>query len=387
MMPKLTNKLIDASLTKQKDYIVWDDEVKGFGCRILPTGYKTYVFFYTSPLTRKYSYLKIGIHGNISADVARKKAKNLSTDIVNGLDPKEQKKALQIKEQHFLSFEDFFEIFRQKYILEKHKPSTIHRDEHRINKYILPFFGKKKIGAIIQDDVISFVSSMKHARGNCNKCLILLSTAFNQAEKWGYREKNTNPCQGVEKSPDKKMERFLSKEEYERLERILSEQEKISHSSPYTIAAIRMLLYTGCRCGEILTLKWSDVFMEEGYIHLQDSKTGAKTFPLNSKAIDLLKNLKKDSANLYVFHGKTPGSHLSKIETTWHKVRHLAGIPDVRIHDLRHSFASFALKKGVDLYTVSKLLGHKNIATTTRYAHLELEHLKKATNKVAEVFG
>jgi len=127
--------------------------------------------------------------------------------------------------------------------------------------------------------------------------------------------------------------------------------------------------------------------MEEGYFHLQDSKTGAKTFPLNSKSIDLLKSLKKDSANPYVLHGKAPGSHLNKIETTWHKVRKLAGIPDVRIHDLRHSFASFALKKGVDLYTVSKLLGHKNIATTTRYAHLELEHLKEATNKVAEVFG
>ena len=138
--------------------------------------------------------------------------------------------------------------------------------------------------------------------------------------------------------------------------------------------------------GEILSLKWSDVFLEDEYIHLQDSKTGAKTFPLNSNAITVLNNLKRDSCNPYVFHGRSPGSHLRKIDTTWSNIRKLAGISDVRIHDLRHSFASLALKKGVDLYTVSKLLGHKNIATTTRYAHLELEHLKRATNIVAEGF-
>ena len=168
---------------------------------------------------------------------------------------------------------------------------------------------------------------------------------------------------------------------------MLEERPRNSRSSPYTLASIWMLLYTGCRESEVLTLKWKDVHLEDGYLYLEDSKVGVRTIALNSKAKQILNSLKKKEDNPYVFCGKFPRTHLKEIKTTWRQVRHLAGIPDVRIHDLRHSFASFALKKGVDLYTVSKLLGHKNIATTTRYAHLELEHLKEATNKIAEVFG
>lgn len=147
-----------------------------------------------------------------------------------------------------------------------------------------------------------------------------------------------------------------------------------------------MLLYTGCRESEVLTLKWKDVHLEDGYLYLEDSKVGVRTIPLNEKAKEIIRSLEQKEGNLYVFCGGVPGQHLKETKTTWRKVRELAGISDVRLHDLRHSFASFALKKGVDLYTVSKLLGHKNIATTTRYAHLELDHLKKATNIVAEVF-
>jgi integrase len=386
-MPKITKKLIDNSFPKGKDYIVWDDEIKGFGCRILPTGYKTYVFYYRSPITRKFSYIKIGVHGNYTPDTARDRAKQLTADIAHNIDPKEQKKVKQIEEQQSLSFKDFWVIFTEKYIQERHKPSTIDRDKSRIKKYILPFFEKKKIGHITQEDVLRFVDSMNHAKGNCNKCLILLSTAFNQAGKWGYREKNSNPCQGVEKAPDKKMERFLTNHELKKLEDSLTFRVTSSKSSPYTLAAIWMLLYIGAREGEILNLKWKDVHIEDGYLYLKDSKVGLRTIPLNDKAKQILKSLSQQEKNPYVFCGRKPGDHLRKIETTWHKVRNLAGLPDVRIHDLRHSFASFALKKGVDLYTVSKLLGHKNIQTTTRYAHLELEHLKKATNKISEVFG
>ena len=160
-----------------------------------------------------------------------------------------------------------------------------------------------------------------------------------------------------------------------------------SRSSPYTLAALWMLLYTGCRENEVLTLQWKDVHLEDGYIYLPDSKVGVRAIPLNNKAKQVLCSLQKQEGNPYVFCGNILGQHLKETKTTWRKVRELAGISDVRLHDLRHSFASFALKKGVDLYTVSKLLGHKNIKTTTRYAHLELDHLKKATNKVAEIFS
>lgn len=386
-MPKLMKNVIDSSLPKEKDYIVWDSEIKGFGCRIFPGGKKTYVFHYRAPVTRKYSYIKIGTHGNYTPDTARIKAKQLMADIAHDKDPKEQQKITQLEEQRAISFEAFWAIFTEKYILERHKPSTIKANSSRINTAILPFFKNKKISNIIQKDILEFQSSLSHIKGNCSKCLTLLSTAFEKAELWGYRDKNTNPCKGVYKQPDKKMERFLSNAELKKLEAMLEERPRNSRSSPYTLASIWMLLYTGCRESEVLTLKWKDVHLEDGYLYLEDSKVGVRTIALNSKAKQILNSLKKKEDNPYVFCGKFPRTHLKEIKTTWRQVRHLAGIPDVRIHDLRHSFASFALKKGVDLYTVSKLLGHKNIATTTRYAHLELEHLKEATNKIAEVFG
>ncbi len=385
-MPKLTKKLVDSSLPKEKSYIVWDDEIKGFGCRILPSGHKTYVFHYTSPTTKKYSYLKIGVHGNYTVDLARDKAKKWCADIAHDIDPKEQKKAKTVKQKQSILFADFWEIFTEKYIREKHKPSTIKSNKSRIKNDILPFFGAKKIADIERQDILDFKDSLSHVKANCTKCLNLLSTAFAQAELWGYRDQGFNPCSRVTKYPDKKMERFLTALELKKLEEILA-AESSSKTSPYSLAAIWMLMFTGCRLSEILTVQWDDVYLEDGYLYLKDSKVGVRTIPLNDKAKQILTSLQKQEGNPYVFCGSLPGSNLQTIDGAWKKVRVLAGIPDVRIHDLRHSFASFALKKGVDLYTVSKLLGHKNIATTTRYAHLELEHLKEATNKVAGVFG
>jgi integrase len=385
-MPKLTKKLVEGSLPKEKSYIVWDDEIKGFGCRILPSGYKTYVFHYTSPATKKYSYLKIGVHGNYTVDLARDKAKKWCADIAHDIDPKEKKKAKAVEQKKSILFSDFWQIFTDKYILEKHKPSTIKSNKSRIKKYILPFFGAKKIADIERQDILIFKDSLSHIKGNCTKCLNLLSPAFGQAELWGYRDQNSNPCKKVEKHPDKKMERFLTAAELKRLEETLVSQSS-SRSSPYTLAAIWLLIFTGCRLGEARELQWKDVHLEDGYLYLKDSKVGVRTIALSEKAKQIFAPLQKQGDNPYVFCGKLPGKSLVNIDKTWIKVRTLAGISDVRLHDLRHSFASFALKKGVDLYTVSKLLGHKNIATTTRYAHLELDHLKEATNKVAQVFG
>ncbi len=385
-MPKLTKKVIDSSLPKEKDYIVWDDEIKGFGCRIFPGGKKTYVFYYRSPVTRKFSYIKIGLHGNLTVDEARIKAKTLALSVSNGIDVKAEKKQKIIEEQKSLLFADFWQIFTDKYIREHHKPNTIKRNKSRIKNNILPFFGSKKITDIERRDILAFKDSMSHVQGNCTKCLVLLSTAFDQAELWGYRDANSNPCKGVKKQSDKKMERFLTVAELRKLEGILASMAS-SKSSPYTVATIWLLIFTGCRLGEALTLPWEDVHLEDGYLYLKDSKVGVRTIALNDKAKQIFNSLPKQEGNPYVFCGNIPGKPLVNINGTWRKVRILAGIPDVRLHDLRHSFASFALKKGVDLYTVSKLLGHKNIATTTRYAHLELEHLKDATNKVAQVFG
>jgi integrase len=189
------------------------------------------------------------------------------------------------------------------------------------------------------------------------------------------------------KSRPPRRERLLNDLELAALERALTQHEKEQPSSSYSVNAIRFLLYTGCRISELLNLRWADVHLEEGYLDLQDARTGPKIIPLMDRAKRIMIPLQQQEGNSYVFCGNLSGNPLANIKRTWHKVCALAGIPDVRVHDLRYSFASFALKKGVDLYTVSELIGHKDKEMPVRLAPIKLEHLKEATNKVAGVFS
>ena len=205
--------------------------------------------------------------------------------------------------------------------------------------------------------------------------------------KWEYLPPRSNPCTGINKYKENQKQRFLSDAELKRLEESLILQEKEQPKSYCTVKALSLIMYTGCRMGEILNLKWENVYIKDRYIHLPDTKTGEGARPLNQKAIDLLSSMKHKEGNPYVFYGKIPGQPIVEIKKAWKTILKRAEIKDFRIHDLRHSFASFALKKGVPLVHVSKLLGHRNIATTMRYAHLELEQLKESTNIVNQVFG
>ena len=158
--------------------------------------------------------------------------------------------------------EEFVGIL-EKYIKEKHKPSTIYGESFVIKKYILPFFKNMTLSEIEQEDILDFKDSLAHFKRTCTKCITLLNTAFNQAELWKYRLKNTNPCQGVSRYSSKKMNRFLSDEELNRLDQVLLEKKDGGNISSYTLAVFRLLLYTGCRLNEVLTLQWTDVNLEE----------------------------------------------------------------------------------------------------------------------------
>jgi len=385
-MPQLTKAVIDRSPNKPKDYIIWDDVIAGFGCRIYPSK-KTFIYSYRSPINKKSSCIKIGVYGSITVDEARIQAKKFAHSVqIEKIDPKELKKTKAVEAQQSITFEEFWQVFTEKYIKQHHKPSTINRDASRIKNYIMPFFAKKSIIDIERRDIIAFKDSMAHIKGNCTKCLRLLSVAFNQAELWEYIPLNTNPCKGVPKHPEKKMERFLSIEELERLEKTLVARETSALASPYTINAFRLIIYTGCRLGEVLSLKWDDVDFDDCCLRLSDSKTGKRTIPLNESAMIVLSNTQKIEGNPYVFCGDKPGTHLFSVQAMWGRIRKQAGITDVRIHDLRHSFASFMIKNGVSLFEVSKLLGHRNINTTMRYAHLADKELVGVTNKGGNMF-
>ena len=203
---------------------------------------------------------------------------------------------------------------------------------------------------------------------------------FNLAEEWEYRDANTNPTQHIRKYKETPRERFLTQDEMTTLERTLSDAEDNYLVSPSVIHALRVLLMTGARLQEVLTMKWEYVDFENGKIHLPDSKSGKKTIWLSDRAKDYIDAIPHKRGNPYVFPGQRKGSRLINIQKPWRKLRAIAGLDNVRIHDLRHTYASLAVSQNLSLPIVGKLLGHKSTKSTERYAHLYDEVMKDAAN-------
>ncbi|HZK90155.1 MAG TPA: site-specific integrase [Stellaceae bacterium] len=206
-----------------------------------------------------------------------------------------------------------------------------------------------------------------------------MSTMFNLAERWGLRPDGSNPCRHVDKYPQHRRERFLSPAELARLGDALVAYD----GSPYTVAAVKLLVFTGARLGEILGLRWEWIDFERGEARLPDSKTGAKTLHLPPPALAVLAGLPRLDGNPYVIAGAKPGAALVNLEKPWRAIRQSAGLDDVRLHDLRHAFASVAASSGMGLPIIGKMLGHSQPATTARYAHLASDPVKAAAAAVA----
>ena len=196
-----------------------------------------------------------------------------------------------------------------------------------------------------------------------------------------------NPCRAVAKYRTRRLERFLTEEEFRRLGQVLDTLEAEGRLPVHAAAALRLLMLTGCRCGEITTLRWEDVDLEAKEIRLRDSKTGPRVVPLSPGAARVLAGLPRDAGNPWVIAGRKPDSRLSHIVYYWYRVRERAELDDVRIHDLRHSFASRALALGESLPTIGKLLGHSKIQTTARYAHLARDSVQESAARVAASIG
>ena len=182
---------------------------------------------------------------------------------------------------------------------------------------------------------------------------------------------------------EEKRERFLSDEEYQRLGAALKEIEAERSETASAIAAIRLLMLTGCRLSEIQKLRWEHVDLDVGELRLTDTKTGAKLVYLGDPAIAVLRGIDRQENNPWVIAGRKPGSHLTDLQHPWRRIRKRAGLDDVRIHDLRHSFASGGLLVGEGLPMIGKLLGHTQVQTTARYAHLANDPIKSAANRIA----
>jgi integrase len=376
-MPKLTKRLVESASPQNKDILLWDSELKGFLCKITPTGKRNYFLYYRTKDGRQRKP-KIGDHGAITCEQARVIAQQWLADTTHGKDPSAERQTLRANP----TLTEFAERYMTDYAPRK-KIGSRKEDQRLWEQHILPTLGAFKVSSLTRDDILKLQHSLQHLSTTANRVLSLLSKAFNLAELWGYRPDHSNPCRHVKKYAEQKRERFLSQQEISCLMDVLEKEETQGIELPCVIYAIRLLLLTGCRLSEILTLRWQEVDFEKKCLNLSDSKTGKKVVYLSPVSLEVLQAVPRTEGNEYVIWGKKKESHLINLQKPWVRIRKKAGLENVRLHDLRHTFASVAAANGLSLPVIGALLGHKQTQTTARYAHLIGQTLLDATEKIS----
>ena len=252
--------------------------------------------------------------------------------------------------------------------------------------HLKPFFKTFTLDKIEKRHVAKFHAGMAATPRNANHAVAVLSKLISWAGDHGYKVPPKNPCLGIVKYKERSLERYLSVEEVVRLGAVLREAEE-GGESPYIVAAIRLLLLTGARLNEVLTLRWEYVDLSRPWIRLPDSKTGPKVIPLGAEAVELLTNLPRVEGNPFVIVGKVEGCHLVNLQKAWRAIRKKAGLEDVRIHDLRHSFASFGVNNGASLAIIGRILGHTRPQTTARYSHISDHAASEVARQTGTIIG
>jgi integrase len=303
--------------------------------------------------------------------------------ISRGIDPGDERDA----KRSAISVAELAERFDQTHIMFHVKDSTAREYRFAIRRYILPELGPRKVAEVTRAHVAALHHKMRDKPTQANRTIEVISKMFNLAEEWGLRPANSNPRRGLKKYPETKRERFLSDAELQRIGEVLAEMEAERVEMPSAIAAARLLMFTGCRLGEIMTLQWRFVDLRAGVLRLPDSKTGKKVVQLGEPAVEVLAAIKRVDGNIWVLPGRVDDGRLTDLQPFWQRVRARAGLKDVRIHDLRHTFASIAAASGMSLHMIGKLLGHSSAQTTRRYAHLAESTVKAAANDVSAVIA
>ncbi len=381
MQGKITKRAVDSITLAKTDRFLWDTDLHGFGLKVTPTGTRIYILQYRmggrGSASRRYT---LGKHGPWTPDAARKEATRLLGLIATGEDPAEAKQ----HDRGGLTLTTFAERYLKEYAELQKKPRSVAEDRRNLNNLVLPALGAKRIDKISRSHIAKLHHDLRETPIAANRVLSVLTTLFNLAEKWGYRPDGSNPCRHVPKYKEEKRERFLNEGELTRLGKVLAKAEQDKAHSLSVIAAIKLLIFLGARLSEVLTLRWDFIHFEKQNLRLPDSKTGAKTVYLNTPALTVLNSLPRIEGNPYVLPGNKRGTHLVNLHAGWMELRKEAKLENVRLHDLRHSFASVGAGAGMSLPTIGALLGHRHVATTNRYAHLDQDPLKKANDEIGD---
>ena len=376
-MTKITKRSVDSLVHSAKEYFLWDEGLRGFGLRVYPSGRKVYlVQFRASGRLRR---VNIGVHGVVTPELARTEAMRHLSGVRLGRDPGADRDSTRRSP----TVRAFGQRFLDEHVRIHCKASTAGEYKRSVELFIDPALGSHRLSDVTRADVFSLHQSLNATPYQANRTLGVLSAMFTVAHTWGACDSGVNPCWKVKRFREVKRERYLTGEEFKRLGQAL----RNSKNEPEAVNCIRLLLLTGCRLSEIQTLKWAHVDFDRGLLKLPDSKTGAKVVPIGAAAIELLNQIPRLEGNPYVITGKVEGHFLADIQKPWRRLRKAAGINGLRIHDLRHSFASDALQLGYDLTMIGRLLGHTQVQTTARYAHLKTDPIRKAADQVSSAIA
>ena len=348
----------------QKDTMVWDIALPGFGVRLRPGSTQKRFYVQYRLKTGQQRKRPIGRYGVLTVEEARAAARQWLAAVELGDDPAAH------MEQVTHTVADMAARFLVEHAARKNKPNSQRQARSFLRHHVLPALGHLEVHAVTRADVVALQARLGDRPTLANRVLALVSILFTCAEQWEWRVPGTHPVLRVPRFVERPRERYLTPEELARLWQVLRDREARQVEHPSVLGGIRLLLLTGARVGEIVGLQWSMIDWRTSSARLLDSKTGPKTLYCAPETLEVLRHLPRVAGNPYVLPGAKDGKPWQSLGQAWRRIRVKAGLPDVRLHDLRHTYAAYAAGAGLSLPQIGALLGHKRAQTTQRYAHI-----------------
>ncbi len=399
---KLTKRTVEEITPVEHTTVVYDAELVGFGVRVTPSGSKAWIVeFRPNAGGRKVptQRMTLGKISTLTADEARTAARRILATVRLGGDPAGERRA----NRGTPTVREFVDRYLAEEAVPKLKPGTVANYRIYFRRHVTPEIGPTKINAVSSAAVAKLHRKIGATKPvTANRIVEAISSLYRYAVTAGVVPKGFNPTEGISAFRESKRERFLTTEELQRLGDALREAEtvglpwnvEVTNSakhlpkpekrkvvfSSYVTGAIRLLLFTGCRLREILHLEWSFIDLERGMLFLPDSKTGRRAVVLNAPALTVLNGLTQ--IGKYVILGDDPCKPRSDLNRPWRRITAHARLEGLRLHDLRHSFASVGAAGGLGLPIIGKLLGHTSPTTTARYAHIDNDPLRRASERI-----